>query len=505
MKILNSSQMRQLDAYTIEHEPISSIKLMERAAGKCADWIGKNISPINKIKILCGLGNNGGDGLAIARLLPAQNSEFKISVIVLRHSEKSSDDFRANEERLRKNKKKIFEVTNINELPVFDKDDIIIDAIFGSGLSKPVEGFLAEVIRKINTSGATVISIDLPSGLFSDDNSSNNPETIVKADVTLTFQSPKLAFLLSRTHHFFGHLEVLDIGLHSEFLNSIDSQYFLTEKYDIQQMLKRRDKFSHKGTFGHALLISGSYGKMGAAVLGAKAALRAGAGLVTTHIPKIGYQIMQTAVPEAMVSLDKSEEFISGLPDISRYNAIAIGPGLDQKEETQKALKLLIQNSQIPLIFDADALNILSENKTWLAFLPKGSILTPHPKEFERLAGKPDNDMHRLQMQKEFSVKFRVYIIYKGAFSTVSTPDGKFYFNPTGNPGMATGGSGDVLTGILLGLKACNYSSLETCIIGTYLHGLAGDIACDENGEESLIAGDIINNLGKAFKGIKTD
>jgi len=500
MKILNSSLMRQLDAYTIEHEPISSIKLMERAAAKCAGWISENIVAESKITFLCGLGNNGGDGLAIARLLPRGIKDYKITIVVLRHSEKSSDDFRVNEERIQKSKKKIYYVNSIQELPAFDKDDIIVDAIFGSGLSKPVEGLLADVIQMVNSSGTPVISIDLPSGLFSEDNSSNDPKAIVNADTTLTFQCPKPSYFFPETNKYFGDLVVLDIGLHSGFMNSLDSGYFLVEKADIQQSLKGRSRFSHKGTYGHALLISGSYGKMGAAVLGAKAALRSGAGLVTTHIPKLGYQIMQTSVPEAMVSLDDSEEFISVLPDISKYNAIAIGPGIDQKEETKTAMKLLIQNSSIPIILDADALNILSENQTWLAFLPKGSILTPHPKEFERLAGKPANTMQRLQMQKEFSVKFGVYIIYKGAFSTISTPDGKFYFNPTGNPGMATGGSGDVLTGILLGLKACNYSPLETCIIGAYIHGLSGDIALGKNSMESLIAGDIIKNLGKAFK-----
>jgi hydroxyethylthiazole kinase-like uncharacterized protein yjeF len=502
MKILNSAQMRQVDAFTIEHEPVASIDLMERAGSKCFEWITAKIEKSRKIKVVCGLGNNGGDGLVIARLLLKEG--YNVEVIIIRHSDKTSADFKINEGRLHKLKKKsIIEIRNILELPVFHDGDVIIDALFGSGLSKPIEGLPAEVIEHINKCHGFVIAVDLPSGLFSEDNASNNHKAIVNANVTLTFQIPKLAFLLPENYKYVGEWWTIDIGLNTEFIDSFDSPYYFVEEEDAHQMLKERGKFTHKGNFGHALLMSGSYGKMGAAVLAAEAALRSGAGLVTAHIPRKGYNIIQTAVPEAIVSLDAAEEFISSYPDISKYNAIAIGPGIDTKEETQKALKLLIQNYSIPVIFDADALNILAENKTWLSFLPKNSILTPHPKEFERLAGKPANDTERLQMQKEFSIKFGVYIIYKGAYTTISTPDGKFFFNSTGNPGMATGGSGDVLTGILLGLKACGYSSMETAILGVYLHGKAGDIAKELEGEESLIARDIIDNLGEAFMSVK--
>jgi NAD(P)H-hydrate epimerase len=344
----------------------------------------------------------------------------------------------------------------------------------------------------------------MPSGLFSEDNSARKHKNIVNADVTLTFQVPKLAFVLPENYKYIGEWVLLDIGLDKVFIDSLNSPYYFVEETDVRQFLKVREKYAHKGNFGHALLIAGSYGKMGAAILGSKACLRSGAGLITVHIPKIGYEIMQRSVPEAMVSIDSDNEFIASLPDILKYNAIAIGPGIDKKEETQNVLKLLIQNSSIPLIFDADALNILSENKTWLSFIPKQSILTPHPKEFERLVGKPDNDIHRLQLQMELSVKHGIYIIYKGAYSTISAPNGKFFFNPTGNPGMATGGSGDVLTGILLGLKACGYSSMETCIIGTFIHGLAGDIAKKKKGEESLIAGDLVDNISEAFISLRT-
>lgn len=501
MKILSATQIRNADQYTIAHEPISSIDLMERAAGKCVEWIVEKIDKKKRIRIVCGLGNNGGDGLAIARLLHKKG--YNIHLVIIRYSDKTSDDFKINEERIRKIKKlRIHDAHSISDFPSFEDTDVIIDAILGSGLAKPIDGLLYDVVQQINESNAFVISIDLPSGLFPENNTNNNVKGIIQAHVTLTFQVPKLSFLLPQNYLYVGEWVLLDIGLNKEYLNSLDSSFYFMELNDIQQILKPRSKFAHKGNFGHALLISGSYGKIGAAILASKACLRSGAGLLTTHVPQCGYDIIQKTVPEAMCSVDDEKEFIAKLPDISKYNAIAVGPGIGINEQTQKIIKLLIQNAAIPLILDADALNILSENKTWLAFIPRYSILTPHPKEFERLAGKPTNDYERLQIQKEFSVKYSVYIIYKGAYSTISTPTGKLYFNSTGNPGMATGGSGDVLTGILLGLIASGYSSFDASIIGTYIHGLAGDIAAHEKGETSLMAGDIVDFIPNAFNKI---
>jgi ADP-dependent NAD(P)H-hydrate dehydratase / NAD(P)H-hydrate epimerase len=499
MKILNSAQIRQADAYTIKNEPVSSIDLMERAAKKCYEWISAKIDKTQRIIVVCGLGNNGGDGLVMARML--HKSGYKVNAVIVKHSDKCSDDFKKNLERLRKLKNAVVkEIKSVKDFPEINKNDVVVDAIFGSGLSKSAEGFPADVIKAINKSGAFVVSVDLPSGLFSEDNSSNNFKNIINTDFTLTFQVPKLAFLFPENYEYVGEWVLLEIGLDKKIIQDLDAKYFFTESNDVIQLIKPRGKFSHKGNFGHALLISGSYGKMGAAVLGAKAALRSGAGLLTAHIPVCGYHIMQTSVPEAMCSIDDEKNFLSNLPDTSKYNAVAVGSGIGQKDETAKMIKLLIQNSSVPLIFDADAVNILAENKTWLSFLPKGSILTPHPGEFARLAGKPSNSLQRLEMQKELSVKYGIYIIYKGAYSTISTPDGEFFFNSSGNPGMATGGSGDVLTGILLGLKSSGYSSFETCIIGTYIHGLAGDIAANEKGETSLIAGDIVEKIAGAIK-----
>jgi ADP-dependent NAD(P)H-hydrate dehydratase / NAD(P)H-hydrate epimerase len=367
-------------------------------------------------------------------------------------------------------------------------------------LSNPVKGFQAKVIDHINGSHAPVISIDIPSGLFSDESMRMHKDaSVVRATHTLTFAPVKLGFLFPENDPYVGTWHLLDIGISQEFIDHTETKnYFLMEE-EIRPILRSRNSYSHKGHFGHALLICGSKGKMGAAVLAARACLRSGAGLVSLHIPASANAILQTAVPEAMVYLDESDNYFTAPGDIAMFNVIAVGPGIGQEKDTANALKLLIQNSTVPLILDADAINLLGENKTWIPFLPKGSILTPHPKEFERLAGKTSDHFERNRVQREFSMKHGVYIILKGAHTVISSPDGSCYFNSTGNPGMATGGSGDVLTGILAGLKAQGYSSLETCLIGTYIHGLAGDFAESEKGQEALIAGDIVENLGKAF------
>jgi ADP-dependent NAD(P)H-hydrate dehydratase / NAD(P)H-hydrate epimerase len=504
MKLLSCSQIREADAFTIKNEPIKSIDLMERAAGNCYKWLAKRIRKEQTFHIFCGLGNNGGDGLVIARML-AKN-DFKVNIYIIRHSENCSEDFKINEERLLKIKNiEIINISDSSQLNTtsFPEHSVIIDAIFGSGLSKPISGLVKDIVQLINKNKTVTISIDIPSGLFGEDNKDNDKQAIIKADYTLTFQFPKLSFLFAENDIYVGDWQLINIDLHPEFIENIDSNYMLLHESDIKPKIMPRNKFSHKGIFGHALLISGSYGKMGAAVLASKAALKIGAGLLTTHIPKCGYNILQTAIPEAMVVVDDSEHYISNNIKIDTIQAIAIGPGIGMKEETAKTIKLLIQNSTIPIIFDADAINILAENKTWLSFIPKNSIFTPHPKEFERIAGKTSNSFERLNLQKTFAIKYSSYVVVKGAFTSIACPDGKVYFNTTGNPGMATAGSGDVLTGILLGLFSQGYSAKDTCMIGVYLHGLAGDIAAQRESHESIIAGDIVNSISKAYKKIR--
>ena len=514
MKILSSEEIRKADAYTIQHEPIKSINLMERAAEACVKWItSSKLSPLSLgrgaggevIKVFCGLGNNGGDGLAIARLLAQK--KFSIEVFIIRYSEKCSDDFLTNEKRLKKIKgTKVYTITSAQQLSSYlvpHAPYLLIDAIFGSGLNKPVEGLAAEVIKSINKSGCPVISIDIPSGLFCEDNPPEKNKVVIRATHTLTFQAPKLAFMFPENGRYIGGFTVLDIGLDEEFIFSLPSKNYLVTAQDARFLLKPRGKFSHKGTFGHALIAAGSYGKMGACVLSSRACLSAGAGLVTVHIPKCGYAILQTANPEVMVETDFYEKIIGDTIRLEKYSVIGIGPGIGTELETQNVLKVVIQNFSAPLVLDADALNILAENKTWLAFLPKNSILTPHPGEFKRLVGDADTDYGRYQLQKEFSIKHNVYVVLKGAHTCVSCPDGKMYFNSTGNPGMATAGSGDVLLGIITGLVAQGYDSKKACVLGVYLHGLAGDIAAKQYSEESLIARNIIEFLGESFISLK--
>ena len=499
MKILPVEKIREADEYTIKNEPIVSIDLMERAASQLCKWVKKRVDKYHTIKIFVGLGNNGGDGLALARLLAKK--DYEVQVFIINYSENRSEDFKTNLARLEEIQKAGIKLINKKtDFPEIGENDIVIDAIFGSGLTRAVTDFIGEVIDYINTRGSVTISIDIPSGLFADKHSISKEGSIIRADYTLSFQMPKLAFLLPENDEFVGQWHILDIGLHHDYINTADVNNFLLTKRDIQPALKTRNKFAHKGTFGHALLIAGSYGKIGAAILASKACLRSGVGLLHTHIPKVGYEIMQTASPECMLSIDRYDNYFSEVPDLDLYTAIGIGPGLGMEQQSQMALKLLIQNYPNPMVFDADALNILAENKTWLSFLPKGSILTPHPKEFERLVGKWPDDFEKLQMLRDFCFKFNVYVVLKGTYTCTCTPDGNCYFNSTGNPGMATAGSGDVLTGLITGLLAQGYSPGQAATTGVFLHGLAGDMASKKKGMEAMIAGDIIEYIGKAFK-----
>jgi hydroxyethylthiazole kinase-like uncharacterized protein yjeF len=358
----------------------------------------------------------------------------------------------------------------------------------------------AHVVTQLNELQLPIIALDLPSGLYTD--APTPPEQpVVTAEVTLTFEQPKLPFLLPASGQFVGTWHALPIGLHPTFLAEVSSPYYLLQPQYIKNLLKPRAKFSHKGTYGHALLVGGSYGKMGAITLSAQAALRAGVGLLTVQVPQIGYSILQTAVPEAMVLTDDHEQHLTRFPEeLDHYACLGIGPGLGQSEETRLAMEQLFRRKLPPLVLDADALNLLATDRQLRQQLPPDSILTPHPKEFERLTGPATDDFHRLELLQNFCALHSCYVILKGAHSCIGAPSGELYFNTTGNPGMATGGTGDVLTGILTGLRAQGYSPLETCQIGVYLHGLAGDLAAEDIGETSLIASDLYRYLGAALQ-----
>ncbi len=508
MKIFTSEQVRRIDAYTIEKEPIVSIDLMERASRQIASWLAGLFENNIPFVFLVGPGNNGGDGLAVARILSEKN--YMVEVFLVRISSSLSPDAKTNLERLRSaGQVHITEVKKVSGCIIDDPFAVVVDALFGSGLAREVSGLAADVISYANALPNLRIAIDKPSGLFGEDNRGNDPDTILKADYTLTLQTPPLSFFFAENQEFTGTWEVLPIGLHPKILEEEETPYrYLVAEY-ISTILKSRKKFAHKGNFGNALLIAGCYGMMGAAVLAARACLRSGIGLVTSHVPRFGYKILQTSVPESLISIDQSDIIFSDVPDLEAFTAIGVGPGLGCKPDSGRALKALIGAARVPLVIDADALNLLSENPEWIKLLPENTILTPHPKEFERLApGVPPeyrgrNGYSRHLLQMEFAQKHKLIVVLKGANSSIAFPDGSCWFNTTGNPGMATAGSGDVLTGIILSLLGQGYSPAESALLGVYLHGLAGDLAAEASSEESLIAGDIIESLGFAFQYLK--
>ena len=493
MRILNTKQIRDLDAWTIQHEPIASIDLMERASRAFADWFTTHVDVAKKTEVVCGTGNNGGDGLAIARMLHEWGYHVKVHILL--GGVRESDDFNANRMRLPE-KIEVTEVSAVNELPSFDDCDVIIDAIFGSGLSRPPAGLYAHAIDRMNGVPAIRVAVDIPSGLMADAPSEGS---IVRADYTITFQMPKLAFMFPGTHAFTGEWIVVDIGLDKGFIRNASTSHFFTRLKDVRKILRVRSKFDHKGTYGHALLIAGSHGKMGAAVLAARGALRAGLGLLSARIPKCGYDILQTAVPEAMAQVDDDVNLFTAPPDLASYTTLGIGPGIGQDSRTVKALEKTLASFERPVVIDADALNILGSHRHLFRLIPPGSILTPHPKEFERLTGTWKDDFEALEMQKQLAVSFNGIVVLKRAHTAIATEKGLVFFNSSGNPGMATGGTGDVLTGILTGLLAQKYSPHEAAVAGVFLHGLAGDLAAAGRGMDSLIASDLIDHLPDAF------
>ncbi len=496
MKILSAEQIREWDQYTIKHAPVSSLDLMERAAGQCTKWITEHCFIQSPIKIFCGRGNNGGDGLAIARQLAEKGIIAQVYILELGVS--GTNDFEVNLSRLNSYPFQKHFLKNQESFPKIEPNEIIIDALFGSGLKRPLEGLSAALVEHLNKSNATIISIDLPSGMFSD--CSAIPHPIIKATHTLTFQTLKLCFLFPENEEYFGEVHILNIGLPQQYLSSVDAPYELTDAELIKQLYKPRKKFSHKGTYGHTLIVAGDKGKMGAAVLATKGCLRSGSGLVTSLVPKSKFTIMQTAAPEAMAV---AQEDIQSL-DWSKYSSVGLGPGLGTGEHAVSVAEQVISNFNKPIVIDADALNIISRNDLLLSKVPADSILTPHPKEFERLFGKTQTNFDRLETAKKHARELEVFIIVKGFYSMLACPNGKVFFNSTGNPGMATGGSGDVLTGILAGLLSQGYSSEQACILGMYLHGLSGDLASYSLSQEALIAGDIIDYLGKAWLSINS-
>ena len=491
MKVFSAAQIKAWDQFTIKNEPIASIDLMERASSVFTKSFYKLYDADFKVLIFAGTGNNGGDGLAIARML--HQNGYDVEAVICGEPENGSEDFKTNLKRAGNQGIKIISAEDF-EFEKTSEKSVIIDAIFGNGLNRKIEGFFAEIIKKINKSNIEVVAVDFPSGVFCDN--LNQDEVKIIANYTLTFQCPKPAFFMKENEEFLGEWEILDIGLHPDFEKNTETNFYFTLKEDYIE--KPRAKFSHKGTYGHALLIAGSHGMMGAAILASKACLRSGVGKVSISAGNKENDIIQIAVPEAIFLPNDLEKSISEIwrePDLEVFDAIGIGPGIGQKEERIIELEAILKTKK-PLVIDADAINLLAKNHELLEYVPANTIFTPHLKEFKNLTGEnPKTSLETFDLLRKFALENQWIIILKGYHTAVAFPDGDIHFNSTGNPGMATAGSGDVLTGVILAYLAQGLSPQEAALKAVFDHGKAGDKTAKLKSQKSLIASDIIENL----------
>ncbi len=497
MKVFTAQQIRDWDKYTIEREPISSLQLMERAAIQIFKSIAMELNKVSCSVIICGTGNNGGDGLALARLI--HGSGKPVLVFLIGTGKELSADCSENLKRAEDKGLVVHRIDDVAQFPSIDRNALVIDALLGSGTNRPAEGILARVIKWLNQQRLKVYSVDVPSGMQMDKFAQAEPQHVIKAHTTFSFQVIKKAFLDADNQAFTGNIELLDIGLDFNYYRQTPSEiHFLSERSSLPKLSPRRLN-AEKRDFGVALLMAGSKGMMGAAVLAARSCAKSGAGLTIAYVPHGGLDIMQNGVPEATAWCDAEEHFLSRLPErLERATAVAIGPGLAKNRKTAELVRACLEQIKVPLVLDADALNIIAEN-TWQSLIPKNALITPHNREFERLFGTAADADKNLDLQLEASKEYGIYILRKGAYSKLTTPDGHTLINSTGNPAQAKGGSGDMLTGCILGLLARTGSIETAAVLGMYLHGLAADLALQNNHDESLLTSDCINMLPKAF------
>lgn len=492
MKILSAPQIKECDQTTIR-TGISSIQLMEKAANACASWIVNNMKNIKKVQVFCGKGNNGGDGFAVARLL--YEKAIDVEVYIDRDKQDFSEDAKINYKKIRKNSGIVFKYFS-EFLPDNNENSLIIDALFGYGLNRNLSGRVKAVVDQLNSSRQPKLAIDIPSGLYADKMTDDN-STVFKADITLTFQFYKRSFMHPETGRFCGTIELLDIGLDQQFIDDAKTDFFVADRQMIRSIYQPRADFSNKGTFGKSILVGGSYGKMGSVLMSTLAALRTGSGLTFTMAPDCGYGILQSQVPEAMF-VNSGDNYIDKL-DIQEKSVYGIGPGLGKEKLTQQALFDFLKSYKNPVVLDADALNILAESKKQ-NLIPENSVITPHPLEFERLFGKTHDSFERLDLAKKKAKEHQIYIVLKDHHTAVVTPQGLVFYNITGNSGMAKGGSGDVLTGILTSLISQKYEPESACILGVWLHGMAGDLAAEQFSKEAMLPTDLIHKIADVFK-----
>lgn len=497
MKIFSKEQIYAGDKLTAERQNITSTELMERAGTQIFNWMHRRMQGAQvPIHVFCGIGNNGGDGLVLARHLVTHG--YNVHTYVINCSDKRSKDFLVNYDRIKNVTKKWPTLLKCsNDFPEIHPNDIIVDAVFGIGLNRPIDDWVKQLFQHFKATKAFTLSIDIPSGLYTD-KAVEDPDAVVYAGFTLSFASPKLVFFLPETAKYTVQWEILDIGLDPEYLYTTETEAQLIGKHEVLPNYIPRDKFSHKGQFGHALIIGGSYGKIGAVTLTSRAALSVGAGLVSAYVPKCGYVPLQASFPEAMVITDKDEAQITSINFEIEPKVVSFGIGAGTEIKTIAAFEAFLKTNKAPLVIDADGLNILAKKKALLKLLPELTILTPHPKELERLIGSWKDDFEKLKKAKAFAKKYKVILVVKGA-NTITVFNEKLFVNTTGNPGLATAGSGDVLTGIITGLIAQGYHPSVAAIFGVYLHGKSADIAVEDFGYQTLIASHVIDYLGEAF------
>ncbi|MBP3615100.1 MAG: NAD(P)H-hydrate dehydratase [Bacteroidaceae bacterium] len=498
MRIYSTRSVKEIDALTMRYEPIDSFALMKRAAGVLVDALLHDYGNYGRFVVFAGPGNNGGDGIVMARMLLSRGYAVEVW---LASDERLSDDCATALEKLRA----AYPLCPIGVLtdavPDVPSDSVIIDALFGSGLCRPLDGRFAQMVQMMNSLDAPVVSVDIPSGLMGEDNGDpKEGRAVVCAERTYTLQFPKLSMFFAENEKYIGKVRVLDIGLSKRAMDETEALTHTIEQDWVCALISPRSRCAHKGCFGRALLVAGSQGMAGASVLAARAAMRSGLGLLTVHLPVCNNEIVQSSVPEAMTSIDACDTCFSVAPNTAVYTAIGVGPGLGRSDDTAVALHALIKNSSVPMVVDADALNIFAQNPTWIDELPSGSVLTPHPGELARLVGESYSGYRALTRARDFAIKHNVCVVLKGGYTAVIDSNGDFCINTAGNAGMATGGSGDVLTGVVLALLARGYSAYDAARIAVYVHSVAGDEAARELGETSLMAGDIVRHLPDVWR-----
>lgn len=503
MKIFNTENIRKIDRVTIEEEGVSSQELIRRVAEGVVGEIVGRWSPSTPVVIFAGSGNNGADALVVGRLLLEAGFYPRILLFNFKGNSLSRDCDMAKRELLSTGYNGLVEIIDRAELPSLTPEHLVIDGLFGSGLRDPLEGGFMMLARVISESGATVISIDVPSGMFGDWNAKIIGRNVVHATLTMAVQFPRLSFFLGDNAELVGRWKVIDIGLSNRAIMETPTKYFYVERDEVRAVLKPRKQFSSKSDYGHALLFAGCYGMAGAAVMAARGALRSGVGKLTVHSARAAFPVLQSQMPEALFSPDRQELVISDMYGMmARFNctAIGVGPGIGTNDATRGAFETLVKSYKRPLVIDADALNAIAQNQTLLDHIAPGSILTPHAGEFDRIFGTQTSDEGRLLKAIEVAHRYKLLIVLKGRYTATVRPDGKVFFNSSGTPAMATAGSGDVLTGIITSLLAQGYKPETASVAGVYIHGLAGEIAAETEGEYGTTAMDIAACVGRAIK-----